>query len=104
MNSPEPSFICAVCRKPSWHPEDGRNSFCGQCHQFTIDERELRIDVYRAANSHIALTLGGDSRPAVKVTHLPSGLSVTVRDHASPIRNRNQAVADLLKLLATRLT
>lgn len=104
MNSPDPSFICAVCRKPSFHPQDGEHDYCGLCHQFTVDERELRVDVYRAANSHIALTLGDDPRSAVRVTHLTTGLAVTVRDQPTQMKNRDQAVADLLKLLATRLT
>lgn len=27
-------FTCPVCHKTSYHPEDVRNQYCGNCHEF----------------------------------------------------------------------
>lgn len=29
------SFTCPVCRMTSHHPEDERQGYCGNCHDFT---------------------------------------------------------------------
>lgn len=26
-----PAYVCPTCGRASWHPEDGRNKFCGVC-------------------------------------------------------------------------
>ena len=31
----QPSITCPVCAATSYHPEDIRQGYCGQCHAFT---------------------------------------------------------------------
>ena len=65
--------------------------------EFELNPNELRIDVYRSGGSGGQSVNTTDS--AVRVTHLPSGMSVANQDQKSQLKNKEKA----LKILRTRI-
>ena len=65
---------------------------------FKIDEKDLRIDVYRASGAggqHINKT-----ESAIRITHLPTNMVVTCQDGRSQLANRDKAMMILTTKLA----
>ncbi len=53
-----------------------------------LKREDLRVDIYRAGNYN-----------AVRVTHIPTGITASCDSHRSPRKNEEQALKDIAEIM-----
>lgn len=70
MTEPTPSITCPVCERTSYHPEDVRQGYCGNCHAFAA----FALATTPGAGGVAALICNGCGSMAI--AFIPAGVTV----------------------------